>query len=55
MILVGAYEKPFVIQPNSTGPLSNNLLVRGITVEMEDTRAEMRPVATAKFTYSIGP
>jgi len=54
MILVGAYEKPFVIQPNSTGPLSNNLLVRSITAEREDSRAEMRPVATAKFIYSIG-
>jgi len=55
MILVGAYEKPFVIQANLTGPLSNNLLVRGITVEREDSRTEMRPVATAKFAYSIGP
>ena len=55
MILVGAYEKPFVIQANLTGPLSNNLLVRGITVEREDSRTEMRPVATAKFTYTIGP
>jgi hypothetical protein len=54
MILVGAYEKPFAIQPNPTGPLSNNLLVRGITVEREDTRTEMRPVAVAKFNYSIG-
>jgi len=55
MILVGAYEKPFVIQTNLGGPLSNNLLVRGITVEREDSRTEMRPVATAKFAYSIGP
>jgi len=53
MILVGAYEKPFVVQPNLSGPLSNNLLVRGITVEREDSRTEMRPVATAKFTYRI--
>ena len=55
MILVGAYERPFVIQPNSTGPISNNLLVRSITAESEDSRTEMRPVATAKFIYSIGP
>jgi hypothetical protein len=54
MILVGAYEKPFVIPPNSAAPLSNNGLVRGITVETEDT-ALMRPLATAKFTYRIGP
>jgi hypothetical protein len=55
MILVGAYEKPFVVQQNLTGPLSNNLLVRGITVESKDTRTDIRPVATSKFTYSIGP
>jgi TolB-like protein len=55
MILVGAYEKPFVVQSNSTGPLSNNLLVRSITAERADSRTEMRPVTTAKFTYSIGP
>ena len=55
MILVGAYEKPFVIPPVLTGLLSNNLLVRGITVEQEDTRLDMRPLATAKFTYRIEP
>jgi hypothetical protein len=55
MILVGAYEKPFVAQTNGTAPLSNKILVRGITVEREDTRTDMRPVATAKFTYRIGP
>jgi len=54
MILVGAYEKPFVVQPNLSGPLSNNLLVRGITVEREDSRTDMHPIATAKFTYRIG-
>jgi hypothetical protein len=54
MILVGAYEKPFVIQPNSIAPLSANFLVRGITVEREDTQMDIRPVATAKFTYRIG-
>jgi hypothetical protein len=55
MILVGAYEQPFAIQSDASAPLSNNLLVRGIVVEREDTRTEMRPVATAKFTYRIGP
>jgi hypothetical protein len=54
MILAGAYDKPFVIQTNSTALLSNYLLVRGITVEREDTRTDMRPAATAKFTYRIG-
>jgi hypothetical protein len=55
MILVGAYEEPFVIQRNLAGLLSNSLLVRSITAESEDSRTEMRPVATAKFIYSIGP
>jgi hypothetical protein len=54
-VLVGAYEEPFVIQSNLTGLLSNNLLVRSITAERENSRTEMRPVATAKFTYNIGP
>jgi hypothetical protein len=54
-ILVGAYEKPFVVQGNSAAPLSNRLLVRGLVVEGEDTRIDMRPVATAKFSYRIGP
>jgi hypothetical protein len=55
MILAGAYEKPFTVQGGSAAPLSNRLLVRGMTVESEDTRTDMRPVAAAKFTYRIGP
>jgi hypothetical protein len=55
MILVGAYEGPFVIQPDEAAPLSNRLLARGIVVEREDTRTDMRPAAVAKFTYRIGP
>jgi hypothetical protein len=54
IILVGAYEQPFVIHLDSNAPLSNQSLVRGITVEREDTLT-MRPVATARFTYRIGP
>jgi hypothetical protein len=56
-ILVAAYKESFVIQNQRAEPLSDNLLVRGIIVEMErreGTRTEMRPVATAKFTYRIG-
>jgi hypothetical protein len=55
IILVGAYEGPFVIQAGSAVPISNQSLVRGIAVIHEDTRTEMRPQATAKFTYRIGP
>jgi hypothetical protein len=54
MILVSAYDESFVIQANSMAPLSNHLLVRGITVERENTRTDMHPAATAKFTYRIG-
>jgi hypothetical protein len=54
-ILVGAYERPFVIQAHSAAPLTNRLLVRGLVVERENTRTDMRPVATAKFAYRIGP
>jgi hypothetical protein len=55
MILVGAYERPFATQTNGAEPLSNRLLARGLVVESEDTRMDMRPAATAKFTYRIGP
>jgi hypothetical protein len=54
MILAAAYEKPFVVRTQDAAPLSNRLLVRGIIVESEDTTA-MRPAATAKFSYRIGP
>jgi hypothetical protein len=55
MILAGAYERPFAARANPAAPLSNKGLVRGIVVEREDTQADMRPLATAKFTYRIGP
>jgi hypothetical protein len=55
MILVGAYERPFALQTNGAVPLSNRLLTRGLVVESEDAGADMRPAATAKFTYRIGP
>jgi hypothetical protein len=55
MILAAAYEQPFAIQTNGAAPLSNRLLTRGLVVEREDTRTDMRPAATAKFTYRIGP
>jgi hypothetical protein len=54
MILAGAYEKPFIVRADPAAPLSNNSLVRGITVEHEDTTL-MHPAAAAKFTYRIGP
>jgi hypothetical protein len=54
-VLVGAYESPFALKTSGAAPLSNRLLSRGIVVEREDTGTEMRPAATAKFTYRIGP
>jgi hypothetical protein len=54
LILAAAYGKPFVIAAQEAAPLSNRLLVRGIVVESED-QAAMRPAATAKFSYRIGP
>jgi hypothetical protein len=55
MILAGAYERPFALQTNGAAPLSNRLLTRSIVVESEDAGTDMRPAATAKFTYRIGP
>ncbi|MDR1420001.1 MAG: DUF4384 domain-containing protein [Treponema sp.] len=55
MILACAYERPFTVQGGPAAPLSNRLLVRGITVESKDTHTDMRPAATAKFTCRIGP
>jgi hypothetical protein len=55
MILVAAYEEPFVVRAPASAPLSNSLLVRGLTVEREGARTDMRPAATAKFAYRIGP
>ncbi|MDR0876677.1 MAG: DUF4384 domain-containing protein [Treponema sp.] len=54
-ILVGAYEKPFVVQDSQAAPLTNQMLVRGLVVELENAHTEMSPVATANFTYRIAP
>jgi hypothetical protein len=55
MILVGAYTQPFAVQTNEAAPLSNRLLTRGLVVESEDAGTDIRPAATAQFTYRIGP
>jgi TolB-like protein len=54
-ILAAAYESPFAVREGAAAPLSSRLLSRGIVVEREDTRQEMRPLAAARFTYRIGP
>ncbi|MFP3042605.1 DUF4384 domain-containing protein [Treponema primitia] len=62
-ILVAAYERPFTLtQSNTRGsaPVSGSVIARGILVEASGgpasgDRVEIRPVATAKFSYTILP
>jgi len=54
IILVAAYDAPFSISRQAaSAPVSNNLITRGLIVESTETQANIQPVATAKFTYSI--
>jgi hypothetical protein len=54
-VLAAAYANPF--EPTATGavPLSSSALTRDITVEDKQTRAETKPLATAKFSYTPMP
>ncbi|MDR1788067.1 MAG: DUF4384 domain-containing protein [Treponema sp.] len=54
MILVAAYDKPFIIHNGEAAPLSAELITRGMVVEGADSTA-LRPVATAKAVYRINP
>jgi hypothetical protein len=55
-ILVAAYDALFIVsRQNPSIPVSGNVILRGLTVENSETRSAIQPVATAKFTYSIGP
>jgi len=53
IILVAAYDAPFNIGKQNSAPLSNNVVMRGLIVEDAETKTNVQPVATAKFTYSI--
>jgi hypothetical protein len=54
-ILAAAYERPFTLSSTAAGPLSDALITRGLIVQDEATRADTRPAATAKFSYTILP
>jgi len=53
IILVAAYDAPFNVGKQNSAPLSNNVVMRGLIVEDAETKTNVQPVATAKFTYSI--
>jgi len=54
IILVAAYDAPFsVSRQTASSPVSNNVITRGLVVESAETKTNIQPVATAKFTYSI--
>jgi hypothetical protein len=56
IILVTAYSVTFLVSClNTSVPLSNNVIVRGLVVESAETQTNVQPVATAKFNYSIKP
>jgi hypothetical protein len=50
-----AYAKQFDIGSTAAVPLSSTNLSRDIMVEDEATQAELQPLATAKFSYTILP
>jgi hypothetical protein len=54
-ILVAAYDGPFMVsRQNPSMQMSTNVILRGLAVESAESRSAMQPVATAKFTYTIG-
>jgi len=55
-ILVAAYDRPFTIQEDPGGQISNSTITRGLKVESESGgKTQLSPVATAKFSYTILP
>ena len=54
-ILAAAYGSRFDAAAGAAVPLSSPGLSRDIVVEEEETRREMRPLATAKFSYTTMP
>ena len=54
IILVAAYDAPFTVsRQTAPAPVSNNVITRGLVVESTETKTNIEPVATAKFTFSI--
>ena len=55
MILVAAYDRPFLINTQSdSAPLSAEIITRSLTAE-SDNHATMSPTVTARFSYTILP
>lgn len=54
-ILAAAYGSRFDAVAGTAVPLSSSGLSRDIVVEDEETRREMRPLVTAKFSYTTMP
>jgi hypothetical protein len=55
MILVAAYDRPFLIDTQSgSAPLSAEIITRSLTAE-SDNHATMSPLVTARFSYTILP
>jgi hypothetical protein len=54
-ILAAAYPRPFDAAAGAAVPLSSPGLSRDIVVEDEETHGEVRPLATAKFSYTSIP
>jgi hypothetical protein len=54
-ILVAAYDKPFRPAQGRGEQLSGEAVSRGLVVEEQSAGAQMSPVATAKFSYTILP
>jgi hypothetical protein len=54
IILVAAYDAPFAVSRQTAPvPVSNNVITRGLVVESTETKTNIEPIATAKFTFSI--
>jgi hypothetical protein len=57
-ILAAAYDRPFKAGGGWKGQISDSAFSRGLVVEPEEEtseRAEMNPLATAKFSYTLLP
>jgi len=54
LILVSAYENPFIVRQSGISPLSPDYVSRGLTVESKN-ETEMTPCVTARFSYTVLP
>jgi hypothetical protein len=54
LILVAAYDRPFNFSPSAAFPLNADTIKRSLNVESNNA-AEISPVATARFCYTVLP